>query len=287
MNHEIYQIYYDENSKNKLSTNFIALDNSDGPKDWCEFYPILKTLRSIILKEDTWYGFLSPIVFDKIDISADQIFNTLQKYNGHDVMLFSSHWGDLALFNNVWVQGDKTQPGLFKEFNNFLEYSNRNLIKRNLINDFGESVTSNYVIAKKKFWQEWLLLAEDYLNYIEITNTQTDTSYKGKRMSLKIFIQERFPSYILNQNSFQVIHADYSKWNNQLSSTMGYNLHNKSLPCLKSSLLNCNEQKKNFKKTGNTYYLLRYLLEKNKVRLIYKLGYKAKQFSNLINKRHI
>jgi hypothetical protein len=284
MKHKIYQIYYNKKSHSLIDSNFQPLNNENGPKDWFEFYPMFQTLKFMNLEEDTWYGFLSPKVFEKIDISADSILNTLQKHNDCNVVLFSSSWAFLAMFNNVWDQGEIMHPGLFDEFNNFLKHSNRKRVKRSTLNDFSNSVFSNYVVAKKEFWQEWLILAEDYLGYLESSNSHKETFYRDKQLPLKIFIQERFPSYILNQKPFQVIHANYDQWDHQLSLTIGYPVSNKIFQWLKTSLLSCNEQKKNFKKTKNNYHLLKYFLEKNKVRLIWKLASATKKFNEFIKR---
>ena len=278
MNFQIYQIYYDDDSKKLINSNFIPLNNENGPKDWFELYPIFQTLKSMNLKEDTWYGFLSPRVFEKIDISADHILDTLQKHNECDVALFSSSWASLAMFDNVWDQGDFKHPGLFKEFNNFLQYSNRKPIRRNLLNDFSSSVFSNYVVAKKELWQEWLLLAEDYFNYEEHSNLHKTTFYRNKELPLKVFIQERFPSYILNQSSFKVMHADYSQWDHQLGLAIGYPISTKLFIAIKSSLLRCNQHKKNYIQLRKSLYLVGYLFEKNVVRALWSFASIMKNF---------
>ena len=55
----IYQIYYDQATKQALDPGFIPLDNSNTERpDWYEFWPIRKFLKENQLQEDYWYGFL-------------------------------------------------------------------------------------------------------------------------------------------------------------------------------------------------------------------------------------
>ena len=57
----IYQIYYDEPSRQALDSGFIPLDNTDNLRpDWSELWVIRRFLLNTPLIEDQWYGFLSP-----------------------------------------------------------------------------------------------------------------------------------------------------------------------------------------------------------------------------------
>jgi len=78
-------------------------------------------------------------------------------------------------------------------------------------------VFSNYIIAKKKFWSEWKILAELFFNYVEqgqfknsLSSQNTDYGSKENQYPIKTFIQERFASLILAREKFKIIMPDQS-----------------------------------------------------------------------------
>ena len=56
-NIELRQIFYDENTYRVIESPAIPLDNTTGPRDWFEFWPILKFLYNHELKSSYHYGF--------------------------------------------------------------------------------------------------------------------------------------------------------------------------------------------------------------------------------------
>lgn len=94
MNYNIFQIFYDEQSKRSISPDFIALDNTkDSRPDWYEFWQMKNYLNSHELDENTWYGFLSPKFEIKSGFSCSFVVNILEQYNDNfDVALFSGGW---------------------------------------------------------------------------------------------------------------------------------------------------------------------------------------------------
>ena len=66
----IFQIYYDDDSYDKLEMGFIPLDNSDGRPDWYEFWAILNYLKNNKLEDGEWYGFLSPRFSEKTGFNS-------------------------------------------------------------------------------------------------------------------------------------------------------------------------------------------------------------------------
>lgn len=80
MSLNIYQIFYDSETRNKILPGFIPLDNTSNLRpDWFEFLVILNFLNTNELKDDDWYGFLSPKFFEKTGINSDFVINIIQK----------------------------------------------------------------------------------------------------------------------------------------------------------------------------------------------------------------
>ena len=80
----------------------------------------------------------------------------------------------------------------------------------NLVTYSVTSTFSNYIVAKPKFWREWLSLAIQFYNYVELGNDGLDkmmTSYGSNEYltSMKTFIQERLSCLILSQLNYRIL----------------------------------------------------------------------------------
>lgn len=263
MRREIYQIFYDDCSREKVHPNFIPLDNTHGPSDWYEFYPMLNTLRATKLEEDVWYGFLSPNFFEKSGINYLEFDALLERHANFDVGLFSSVWPDLALYLNTWEQGDLHHPGLKKYFDDFITFSNRDPLPEPTVSDFNTSVFSNYVVGKKKFWLDWLRIAEEFLLFSERAqdrdNFETYTKYRGRDEPMKVFAQERLCNYLFLQNRYRSFHLDYKGIHPWPSEVAPSSLRKR---WLSNALCSCNLSKRKYLKTGNTCHIYIYRIKR-------------------------
>ena len=78
-NIKIYQIFYDYLTKKSIQPGFIPLDNSENLRpDWFEFWPMLNSFRKNEIKEDTWYGFLSPNFTLKTGFNSDTVLKIIK-----------------------------------------------------------------------------------------------------------------------------------------------------------------------------------------------------------------
>lgn len=241
----IYQIYYDDRTKLKITKPFIPLDNSKNEMDdWFEFLPILNFLRKNNLEDDAWYGFLSPRFHEKTGLKSEFIFNVIEKI-GHeaDVAIFSHGWDQLSYFLNPWEQGEAWHPGLLNATQKFLDSQGVFCNIRELVTDTTSSVFSNYIIAKKQYWQEWKKIAEDFYKYSEdpknyLNDTKVSYGTQESQYPLKTFIQERFASLILARGKFKTIAADQSLSNNTFSRLFSDDISTRRL------LITCDQLKK-------------------------------------------
>ena len=204
---EIRAIFYDEDSRSKIREPFIPLDNTLGDPNWYEFWPILDFLIRNDLKDDVYYGFFSPKFTEKTGHTPEAVISKVRENNSSEVFLFSPEWCHLAYFMNPWEQGEFWHKGITLETQKFLDYLNIDLKLHRLLTSRRTSVFSNYVVAKKAYWDLWKDLAIKfffYANHSSGSLVHLETSYGFKKTPMKVFIQERLSSIILSTNQFEV-----------------------------------------------------------------------------------
>ena len=208
----IHQIFYDEKTKSDIENGFIPIDNSNSQHpDLFEFWVILKYLRENDLKDDTWYGFLSPKFKAKTGFSAQFVDDYLNSRDPNtEVCLFSPSWDQLAYFLNPWEQGEVWHPGLTIAAQEFVDWSQLGIDLRHIVSASESSVFSNYVIAKKQYWHSWKILAERFFDYLETLTAdssalqQTTHGARSRLYPMRTFVQERFPTLVLLMNKLNV-----------------------------------------------------------------------------------
>jgi hypothetical protein len=210
----IYQIFYDNNTKKKILPGFIPIDNSSSLRpDWYEFWVMLNYLRTNNLEDNSWYGFLSPKFAEKTCLNSSFIFNFLNEYHEYDAALFSPGWDQISFFLNTFEQGEIWHPGLFTEAQNFINYYNLEFNLDDLVTDSLSSVFSNFVIAKKSYWNKWKIFADYLFDFYENNHTfdcLTNYGSSKKNYPMKVFIQERLSSLVLSCKDLNIISIDNS-----------------------------------------------------------------------------
>lgn len=216
----IHQIYYDNASHAMLDPGFIPLDNStDTRPDWYEFWAIRKYLLTHDLKEDHWYGFLSPKFRSKTGLASQHVFNFLQYIDtqGANVGLALCHFKEIALYWNCFEQGDRVHPGLTETTEQWLLESGLDPNIRKIVNHTGNFTYCNYIFAKKDYWMKWLNLANALLAVSEgrasvlkaRINSRTHHAGKNQSVPMKVFIQERFPAILLKDPGLKIATTEH------------------------------------------------------------------------------
>lgn len=260
---EIHQIYYDDVTQKKIDPQFIPLQNfKNDHSDWYEFWPILNYLRKQELKENTWYGFISPRFSEKIGIDGKTVKEILKSnHERADVFLASPEWDQLAYFKNVFEQGEYCHHNLYIESKLFLKSQNIKIDLDNLVNDSSNSVFSNYIFAKKKYWTNWKIIAEKLFQYANknenLNQVNAGKYYRGYQ--LKVFIQERLPAIILELSKYATINIDQSKYGPINTLLFEDNKNTRML------LSKCDEYKKQFNRTLNIQFLKEYERVRNEI----------------------
>jgi hypothetical protein len=207
----VYQIFYDEKSKAMLDPGFIPLDNTANERpDWFEFWVIYQFLMHNDLEPDCWYGFLSPRFHEKTKFTSQIVFDTLKQSAEGEVALFSPHWDMIAIFLNVFEHGEYEHPGLTNLSQGFCNSIGLDVQLRKLVNCASNAVFSNYIVAKPRFWERWLWMADHFFELVEheapkIFSLTTAYGLAGGQAPMKTFIQERFASIILSTEKFSVL----------------------------------------------------------------------------------
>jgi hypothetical protein len=252
----IYQIYYDQASKQALDPGFIPLDNSNTERpDWYEFWPIRKFLKENQLQEDSWYGFLSPKFAGKTGFNSKTIKELITQYDRvMDVALFSSTWDFIAYYKNCFEQGEVWHENITQVAQMFFNVVGYEVNCAELVNHTQNSVTSNYVIAKPVYWRRWLDLA-DKLFAVSESNTPLgnilsgQTTYGPKLLPFKVFIQERLAPVLLANEKFKVLSPDQSQFRPLFSHLFHENLRTRR------TLQTCDLLKERYCATGDRQYL--------------------------------
>jgi hypothetical protein len=215
----IHQIFYNEATRAAVAPGFIGLDNTANERpDWYEFWVMRNWLNAHPLEEGAWYGFLSPKFTEKTGYSSAAVLDVIAAHDAHgDVALFSMGWEQLAYFLNPFEQGEAWHPGLTAMSQRFFDMAGCKVDLESLVTHCGTSVFSNYVIAKPRYWRQWLALANRFFDLAEdprgLPELGRNTSYGSvqNQAPMKTFIQERFSAVILSQGGFSVVAPDVSQ----------------------------------------------------------------------------
>jgi hypothetical protein len=265
MNVNIYQIFYDEITRTSLDPGFIPLDNRDPQvKGWYEFWPILNFLNNQKLDEGSWYGFLSPKFESKIGLRSEDLVEMIEQNSSRaDVLLLSPEWDQISYFINVFEQGELCHPGLTSLSQNFLDSAGIEIKLDRSVMDSSNSVFSNYIIAKKDYWERWREYANLFFEYVNL-RSEYNKEVGGIFYStypMKAFIQERLASIVLTKTAFPTINIDQSEWGPVNTLLFEDNQETRKL------LRECNELKSKYRRTGNGLYLSQYWDVRSKVNI--------------------
>lgn len=263
---KIFQIYYDESSRRKLDPGFIPLDNSCSPDaDWHEFWPILNYLNTHELEDDVWYGFLSPKFTKKFNCSSAYVYGFLNRIPaGTEVALFSPGWDQLCYFKNPWEQGEIWHPGVTNITQRFLASVGETADITQLVTDVTSSVFSNYILAKKSYWLEWMRISNQLAKFIdenqELSQLLTVYGNLNNKKQIKTFVQERMASYLLATRDFKTAASTRSK-----SFPIFKNIFPES-ELIRKPLELCDHFKRKYRSTKDQTYLKAYADTKNLIK---------------------
>ena len=168
----IYQIFYDDLTRSKLSKGFIPLDNTQNLRpDRAEYWPIRNVLLNQNFNSEDYIGFLSSKFYEKTWCSSEFVFDTIAGKK-HDFYSISPYFDQMALYSNSFEQGESYHPGIKNLTNAFLRQIGIDYDVSNFVSDVSTCIYCNYFVAKFEFWEKWLVYAEQLFQVVE--NKESD-----------------------------------------------------------------------------------------------------------------
>jgi hypothetical protein len=210
----LYQIAYTK--PHAPEPDFLVLDNSSNERpDWFEYWPIRRFLLNESLDEESFYGFLSPRFKQKTNLSAEAVREFISRQNeATDVILFSPSIHLTAYHLNVFAYGDACHPGLLQVATQFFKRIGEPTNLNELVTNSSNEVSSNYIVAKPRFWRAWLSVTERLFAIAESppdplgVELRKMTSYRDRRdVQMKIFVMERIATWILVRDPRFIVRA--------------------------------------------------------------------------------
>lgn len=213
----IHQIYYSEATRHSLDPGFIGLDNLVNERpDWMEYWPIRRFLRDNRLDADSYYGFLSPEFKNKTHLDSSTVHRFVENQPaGKDVILFSPGFDQQAFYFNLFEQGAAYHQETFDMFRECVALVAPEVNFNRLLMDSRNSVICNYLVAKPRFWAQWLekcelifALAEENATGLARKLNAAANYIKGSPQN-KVFFIERVASLLLaTQRQWSVAYFD-------------------------------------------------------------------------------
>jgi hypothetical protein len=207
----LYQIFYTK--AEDLDPGFRVLDNTSNERpDWYEYWPIRKFLLNERLDDNSYYGFLSPKFKQKTNLSAAAALEFVRlKAATADIVLLSPSLQWTAYHWNVFKFGDAVHPGLLSVADQFFRRIGQPTDLHELVSTSQNEVYSNYIVAKPRFWREWLGITEQLFALAESPEDpigialRKPTSYRGSNgAQMKVFIVERIATWMLAREPSRV-----------------------------------------------------------------------------------
>ncbi len=152
---------------------------------------------------------------EKTNLSAEAVREFVSRQDeATDVILFSPSIHLTAYHLNVFTYGDACHPGLLQVATQFFKRIGEPTNLHELVTNSSNEVSSNYVVAKPRFWRAWLSVTERLFAIAESppdplgVELRKATSYRDRRdVQMKIFIMERIATWILARDSRFIVRA--------------------------------------------------------------------------------
>ena len=211
-----FQIFYNAATRAALDPAFEPLDNSANERpDWYEYWPIRNFFRANALEEGTYYGFLSPLFFQKTALSGRQVLEFASQAGDAEVITFSPHPCHGACFYNVIEQGATASPASSRSRPAFSASSTPRCGSIPIVNDSRNTVYSNYFLATPRFWSSWDRIFSRLFELAEAPGSPLREALNrpvvyakddgdAKPAQMKIMLMERVVSLLLASRAFKI-----------------------------------------------------------------------------------
>ena len=212
--YNIFQIFYNDHSKETLDSAFIPYNNTIPVKEHEFEYGVMRNLylnKELFKNDNKYAGVLSWKFKQKTGIEGKQIVQWLEDNKGYDVY-FINPWPEHSYLNfNSWHQGEYCHPGLISLTENLFKKANLNIDIRTNRNTIDTLCYCNYWIANKKFWTSYMNYCEKLYTAMHIVDKETKKLLYDIQADVQInsaffsFIMERMFSTVLLMKKFKVL----------------------------------------------------------------------------------
>jgi hypothetical protein len=211
MNHQLFQIFYNQETKFSNDSGFLPLDNTSNSRpDWSEYWPIRNYILNNPLRKDTYYGFFSPKFKAKTDLESQEVKNFLDKAT-EDVVIFCPFFDQNAIFVNIFEQALVNHNAIYKVLLDAYAGLKFDAEPQGLVMSSRDVIFCNFFAAKREFWSSWFLCCEKIWHMCEENKSDLakalneSVEHDGKLHPAKTFIIERIATILLsNQNEWSV-----------------------------------------------------------------------------------
>ncbi len=202
----IYQIYYDDATKNLLDPGFIPLDNRHNIRpDWYEYWPIRSALLRGGFPKNSLIGFFSPKFKQKTGLTSNDVLRFLGPCEA-DLYNFSPYFDQSAFFYNVIDQAVANHGPVNEVFHAAIDLMRLNQPESVFVHDSRTVIFSNFFVAKYAVWEKWLTACERLFYEAEFGGSDLSrllirsVRHATYDAQLKVFIIERVISFLLDLN---------------------------------------------------------------------------------------
>jgi len=217
---KIYQIFYNQETKEMLDPQFIPFDNTNPSEpSWFEFESIKKILESNVFDDNEFVGIFSPRFFEKTGMTGSDVFEIVGKSKS-EIINFSPDLQTSISYLNCFIQAESKHPGFISLAQKAYKIIGLDLDLSGLISNHSRTIFSNYFVAKYSFWKVWFKYA---LKLYFLSASQSNlickklnllTRHRGvETYPMKVFIMERLVNVMLeNEKIDSEIGVNYEKY---------------------------------------------------------------------------
>jgi len=214
MNFKIFQICHKTSQLSTCDPGFTPFDNTENKHPELREFHIFNRImeEDHVADVDAW-GIVSPHCLDKLRYSSQSIIDEINNNPNNDVWIFNHGRIHNAFLDNVWSQGEQFHPGITTVINAALVAGKYDT---NVINELMTDNTcySNYFVAKKEFWIEYIAFVKDIKEKLEnLTGNEAKLYHSNanydtdQTLTLFVFIVERLFSTFLHLNKKYKVHT--------------------------------------------------------------------------------
>jgi len=200
----VRQIYFREDQKPYLCKKFEPYDNTRDKSEinWFEYGVIRSSYHEQFYASAKYTGVLSWRFSQKSGISGEEFLKFVRSNPGYDVYFINPFPEEELSYPNIWLQGEKSHPGLLKVFEKISARLSLNIKPQDLRFNPSEIAYCNYWLGNEKFWKKYIAFSEPFARVIEndaqIRKLVTTSANYHYPAPLLPFLMERLFSTMLH-----------------------------------------------------------------------------------------